>query len=81
MDEKFREVIDLLCAFEKDFPSKDPTSGQNICGRTKEGPEANISDKFNSPSTILGVLKQNLHATVTFPSIFISLLLNTDAEP
>lgn len=81
VDDKFREAIDLLCAFEKDFTSftsNDPTSCPNIRGRITG--EAEIGDKFKSASNLLRVLKENLHATVKFPSISISLLLNTDAD-
>ena len=69
VDEKFREAIDLLSGFDKDFPSKDPTSDPNI-GRsvTREDPEGK-SDKSDSPSTILFALKKNLHAKVKFPSM------------
>jgi hypothetical protein len=79
VDEKFREAIDLLSGFEKDFPSMDPTSDPNI-GRsvTRENLEGKMSDsdKSDSPSTILYALKKYLHAKVKFPSV--SLYLNAD---
>ena len=60
---KFARTILLLSDFEKDFPSKDPTSDPNIGG------EANLSDTPKSPSTILHALKMNLHALVKFISV------------
>ena len=78
VDEKFREAIDLLSGFDKDFPSKDPTSDPNI-GRpfTRENPEGKMGDKSDSPSTILFALKKNLHAKVKFPSVsWVSMLTN-----
>ena len=78
VDKKFREVIDLLCAFEKDFPSNDSTSDPNIgatLGATvTEG--AKKSDSSRSPLTVLGALQENIHAKVKLPSV--SLLLNAD---
>jgi hypothetical protein len=70
VDEKFREAIDLLSGFEKDFLSKDPTSDPNI---SRTGKRSSMSD---SPLTILYALKKNLHAKVKFPSV--SLSLNAD---
>jgi hypothetical protein len=70
VDEKFREAIDLLSGFEKDLPSKDPTSDPNISRTGK---------KSDSPLTILNALKKNLHAKVKFPSVSLLLKsLNTD---
>ena len=62
VDEQFEEVIHMLCCFEKDFPSEEPTSDPNI--GTGEGSK--------SPSTILYALKKSLHANVKFLSFFIS---------
>ena len=71
VDKKFREAIHLLGAFEKDFPS---TSGPKVGGIvTREG---KMSDKAESPSTILYSLKRDLHANVKFLSV--SLTLNVD---
>ena len=74
VDGKFKKVIDLLCGFEKDFLSKDPTSDPNIGGAVIG--EAKMSDKSESPSTILYALQKNLRTKVKFPSV--SLPLNTD---
>jgi hypothetical protein len=73
VDKKFEEAILLLSRFEEDFLSKDPTSDPNIGGTTGE---AKMSDKSESPSTILSALKKNLHSKVKFPSV--SLPLATD---
>ena len=71
VDSKFREVIDLLSCFEKDFPSTDPVSDPNIQanigGVTME---VNISNHSESPLMILSALKKNLHSKVKFPSVF-----------
>jgi hypothetical protein len=75
VDKKFGDAIYLLSCFEKEFPSKDPTSDLIIGGMM----EAKMNDKFNMSeyaSTILYALKQNLHAKVKFPSVSFSL----DAE-
>ena len=74
VDKKFREAIDLLCAFEKDFPSNDSTSDPNI-GATVTG-EAQMSDSSGSFLTVIGALKKNIHAKVKLPSV--SRLLNAD---
>ena len=74
VDKKFREAIDLLCAFEKDFPSKYSTSDPNIDGTVTR--EAKMSDSFGSPLTVLDALKKNIHAKVKLPSV--SRLLNAD---
>ena len=78
VDRKFGEAIHLLCAFEKDFSLEDPTTDPNICEKCgKVTAEAKISDGFGSPSAILRVLKENLHATVTFQLlIYLSTLTN-----
>ena len=66
VDKKFGDAIDLLSAFDKDFPSKDLIADPNI-GETITR-EAEMRE---SPPTILDALKRNLHAKVMFPSIFI----------
>ena len=76
VDKKFREAIDLLCAFEKDFPSNDSTSDPDI-GVTVPR-EAQISDSSGSPLTVLRALKENIHAKVKPPSVSLLLNLNTD---
>ena len=74
VDKKFREAIDILYAFEKDFPSNDSTSDPDIGGTVTR--EARMSDSSESPLTVLGALKENIHAKVKLPSV--SLLLNAD---
>ena len=74
VDKKFREAIDLLCAFEKDFPSNDSTSDPDIGATVTR--EVKMSDSFGSPLTVLDALKENIHAKVKFPSV--SRLLNSD---
>ena len=69
-DKKFREAIDLLSRFEKDFPSKNSTSNPNISGAFTM--EAKMNDKFGSPSTILSALKKDLYSEVNL--LFTSLL-------
>ena len=71
IDAQFEEVIHMLCCFEKDFPSEEPTSDPNIgngegrmCDRSKSPCE--------SPSTIFYALKKSLHANVKFLGFFIS---------
>ena len=68
VDKKFGEAIDLLCAFEKDFPSKCSTSDPNIDGTVTR--EAKISDHSGSPLTVLGALKKNIHSKVKLPPVF-----------
>ena len=71
VDKKFREVVDLLSRFEKDFPSRDPVSDPNMqanIGGTVTT-EANINNNSESPSMILSALKKNLHSKVKFPSV------------
>jgi hypothetical protein len=73
VDEKFREAINLLSGFEKDFLSQltsDPKIGGKLVWQAK------TSDESETPLTILNALKENLHAKVSFPSI--SLPLNAD---
>ena len=74
VDKKFEEAINLLRAFEKDFPAR--SEGP----RPDRGPvarEANTSNKSAFPSTILHGLKKKFHAAeVTFS--YIHLLLNSD---
>ena len=72
VDKKFRNAIDLLSDFAKDFPPKDPTLNPNIGGDIA----MKINVKSNSPLTILQALKNNLDSNVTFPSV--SLSLNAD---
>jgi hypothetical protein len=70
VDKKFREAIHLLSDFEKDFPSQvavPPIFGSDVSS------EANISDKSQSPFTILNALKENLHAKVEFFHLFLYL--------
>ena len=73
-DKKFGDAIDLLSAFEEDFPSKDPTPDDldpNIGGTTTR--DAKMS---KSPLTILHALKENLHSKVNFHSfLFLSPLI------
>jgi hypothetical protein len=65
VDKKFREAIHLFSGFE--FPSKDPMSDPNIAG-TVTG-EAKMTDKSESPSTILNALKKNFPEKVNFPPV------------
>jgi hypothetical protein len=83
VDKKFEDAIRLLgdFKFEKDFsvPSGDPTSDPKIGGTVTI--EAEISDKFESPSTILYALKKNLHAKVKSPYIiYPSTLTNITSQ-
>lgn len=68
VDNKFKEAIHLLCEFEKAFRFEDPMSYPNI-GETA----TKINDWSKSPSTILYSLKQNLHAKVKLPSVYLPL--------
>ena len=70
VDKKFGDVIDLLSAFEKDFPSKDLIADPNIGEMITREAEMRES---RSPSTFLHALKENLHTKVKFPSIFLPL--------
>ena len=67
VDKKFGEAIDLLSCFEKDFPSKDPTSNSKVGGMVTR--DAKMSDESESPLTILYALKENLHSKVKLPSV------------
>ena len=58
-DKKFGKAIELLKAFEKHFPFKDPLSAPNICRM--------IAREANS-ETILYALEKNLHSKVEFLS-------------
>lgn len=81
VDKKFEDAIRLLGDFEKDFfiPSGDPTSDPKIGGTVAS--EAEMSDKFESPSTILYALKKNLHAKVKSPYIiYPSTLTNITSQ-
>ena len=67
VDEKFREAINLLSGFEKDFLSQltsDPKIGGKLVWQAK------TSDEFESPLVILNALKENLHAKVKFSIYF-----------
>lgn len=61
VDKKFGEAIDLLSAFEKDFPSKPPTSDSNI--------DVTVTNTSEDASKILHALKYDLHAKVKFLSV------------
>ena len=67
VDEKFRKAIQLLNAFEKDFPSKDPMFDPNICQMITSEEDPGVTPK--SPLTILYALTENLHSKVNFPSV------------
>jgi hypothetical protein len=74
VDKKFEEAVNLLRAFEKDFPvrSEGPRPDRGTVTR-----EENTSNKSLFPSTILYGLKKKFHAAkVTFP--YIPLPLNSD---
>jgi hypothetical protein len=71
VDKKFREAIHLLSGFEKDFPSKDPTSDKSdlkVGGMITR--DAKTSDESESPLTTLYALNENLHSKVKFPFCF-----------
>jgi hypothetical protein len=70
IDKKFGDAIDLLSAFEEDFPSKDPTPDDPDPNTGGTATEAKMS---KSPSTILHALKENLHSKVKLPSIYLPL--------
>ena len=74
VDKKFGEAIDLLSAFENDFPSKYSTSDPGIGGTAAR--EATMSDTSGSPLAVLCALKERIHAKVKLP--FVSLPLNAD---
>ena len=77
VDKKFGEVIDMLSGFEKDFPSKGPTSNPNIGEMVTR--EAKMGSGYKSPSKILHTLKWNLHAKVrhsTFQVLNLTTLTN-----
>ena len=77
VDKKFGEAIDLLSAFEKDFPSKDSTSDPNIGATSSVTSEAMMSEYSGSPLTVLGALKKNIHSKVKLPPVFFfSTLMN-----
>ena len=69
VDKKFGEAIHLLSGFEKEFPSKDPTSDSNIEGTVT----MKTTDKTESPSTILYALKRKLDTNVKFSVVFLSI--------
>lgn len=71
VDMKFREAIYLLGPFERDSPSEDLMTDQNISGMAPG--EAKITDKSKA---ILCALKKDLHANVGV--LFVSLPLEAD---
>jgi hypothetical protein len=62
IDKKFEEAIDMLSAFEKNFPFEPPKLGPNIVGTVTRG----ASDQYKYASMILSLLKCNLHSRVKF---------------
>ena len=74
VDKKFGEAIDLSSSLEKDFPSNNSTSDPNIGATVIR--ESKMSDSSGSSLTVLGALKENIHAKVKLPSV--SRLLNAD---
>ena len=74
VENKFKNAIDILSDFAKDFPLKYLTSHPNI-GGTVTG-EVKMSDKFKSATTTLQALKNDLHSNVKFLSVL--SLLNAD---
>ena len=70
IDKKFGDAIDLLSAFEKDFPSKDSTPDDPDPNIGWTATEAKIS---KSPSTILHALRKNLHSKVGLSSVYLPL--------
>jgi hypothetical protein len=76
VENKFEEAVHLLGGFEKDFPSKDPTSDQNIGGIVSESGEAKMNDRSKYVPTSLYSLKKNIQAEVKLHSV--SLSLNAD---
>jgi hypothetical protein len=74
VDKKFGDVIDLLGAFEKDFPvpskgsTSDPTIGATIAW------EAEMSEKPKSPSTALCALGKKLYIRVKLPSVSLFII-------
>lgn len=76
VEDKFREAVDILSIFVKDFPLKDSMSDPNI-GGTVTG-KVKMSDKSKSPTTILQALKNSLNSRVKFLSV--SLSFNADGS-
>ena len=78
LDEKFGKAIKLLIGFEKDFPTKHPTSDSNIGASVTRKAKMNRKSRspLTLPSMILHALERKLHAKVKFP--FVSLPLNAD---
>ena len=70
----------MLSGFEKDFPSKGPTSNPNIGEMQGEMVTREAkSSGYKSPSKILHTLKRNLHAKVrhsTFQVLYLTTLTN-----
>ena len=75
-ENRFEEAVRLLDGFEKDFPSKDPMSDQNIGGMVSESGEAKMNDRSKYVPTSLYTLKKNIQAEVKSHSV--SLPLNAD---
>ena len=73
VDRKFGEVIDLLSGFERDFPSKDPTSDSKVSGTAPREAKTSDESKLSRPLNILHALKENLHSKVTSPIGFLPL--------
>ena len=70
VDKKFQDVIDLLGAFEKDFPvpSKGSTSDPTIAW------EEEMSEKPKYPSTALCALEKKFHIRVRLPSVSLFII-------
>lgn len=71
---KLKHVIDLLCAFDDDFPFEDPTSDLNMGGKVII--DGTNYAALNTPLGVLYALKRKLATRVRFPCI--SLPLNAD---
>ena len=70
VDREFGEVIDLLSSFERDFPSKDPTSDPNVGRTAPRKPKTSDESELSRPLNMLHALKENLHSKVAFPVSF-----------
>lgn len=74
VDKKFKDVIHLSGAFEKDFPvpskgsTSDPTIGATIAW------EEEMSEKPKSPSTALCALEKKFYIRVRLPSVSLSII-------
>ena len=75
LDKKFKDAISLLSGFEKEFPSKHPTSNPSIGEAVSR--KATMDQKSESPLTlpltVLRALEKNLHAKVKIPYVFLPL--------